>query len=391
MKKVRIAAGAVASLLAFGLCLSGCGKPDAPYFQKVAQYSFWDNKGEQSIPQYQYYHIMEDFLSQGTVENGKIINDKGESLKILFLGWDGTRADTMANIFYDANSFDTNGYNYEAENYSGLHKMKKTGGLYLAYAGGEKGTESEQETSTCAGWTSELTGGWNTLHGVDTNQDVKKADVDTIMMKYAKLGVPTGFAFDWGEYFDIALRHEVAYSMEHPELPITYRDIDRPHASGVEDMLKNENKKKEEDLNASLEYYNAVAMEEGTISKQSTYDIAQRDYLLGRISAGDTIVAGVFHRPDTNGHTTGFTNENPNYVNAVRNADNYLYDLLGAIEQREKTNHEKWLVLVAADHGGSDLGHGKQIAEHRTVWMACNYPVNEKYFGKNYDGFKENP
>ena len=56
----------------------------------------------------------------------------------------------------------------------------------------EKGTESAQETSTCAGWTSELTGGWKTLHGVDSNNDVKKADVDTIMLKYAKLGVATG-------------------------------------------------------------------------------------------------------------------------------------------------------------------------------------------------------
>lgn len=59
-------------------------------------------------------------------------------------------ADAIANLFYDANCFDTNGHNYEAASYSGLHRLKKTGGLYLAYAGGEKGTESAQETSTCA-------------------------------------------------------------------------------------------------------------------------------------------------------------------------------------------------------------------------------------------------
>jgi len=172
-------------------------------------------------------------------------------------------------------------------------------------------------------------------------------------------------------------------------LPVTYRDIDRPRAGNVNEMLKNEGKKKEKELNAPLEAYNAVAMEVGEISKQCAYDISMRDYLLGRMEKGDTIVAGVFHRPDSNGHLAGFANENPHYVNAVRNADLYLCDLLDAVEQREKQFNEKWLVLVAADHGGSKQGHGKQVAEHRTIWMACNYPVEQKYFGVHYNGFQE--
>ena len=203
------------------------------------------------------------------------------------------------------------------------------------------------------------------------------------------LGVATGFAFDWGEYFDVTLKNEVQYIMEHPDLPVTYRDIDRPRAGNVNEMLKNEGKKKEKELNAPLEAYNTVAMEVGEISKQCAYDISMRDYLLGRMEKGDTIVAGVFHRPDSNGHLAGFANENPHYVNAVRNADLYLCDLLDAVEQREKQFNEKWLVLVAADHGGSKQGHGKQVAEHRTIWMACNYPVEQKYFGVHYNGFQE--
>ena len=297
MKKGRIISSMLVLIMASGFVLSGCGKADAKYFAKVSQYSFWDNQGAESIPQYQYYHIMDQFLSRGTVQDGKLVDSEGKTLKVLFLGWDGVRADAIANLFYDANCFDTNGHNYEAASYSGLHRLKKTGGLYLAYAGGEKGTESAQETSTCAGWTSELTGGWKTLHGVDSNNDVKKADVDTIMLKYAKLGVATGFAFDWGEYFDVTLKNEVQYIMEHPDLPVTYRDIDRPRAGNVNEMLKNEGKKKEKELNAPLEAYNAVAMEVGEISKQCAYDISMRDYLLGRMEKGDTIVAGGFHRP----------------------------------------------------------------------------------------------
>ncbi len=390
MKHMRIAAGVLAATVLTGFALSGCTKTDDEYFNKVSQYSFWHNTGAQAIPQYQYYHIMDDFLSEGTIRDGRIIDSDGKIRKVLFLGWDGTRADAMTNLFYDENNFDTNGYNYEAADYSGLHRLKESGGLYIAYAGGEKGTDSEQEPSTCPGWTSELTGGWNTLHGVKTNSDALNADVDTIMMKYAKLGVATGFAFDWGEYFDIVLENEIGYIMDHPELPITYRDIDRPHASSTEDMLKNEGRESEDQLNAPLDYYNAVAMEDGTINELSTYDIGTRDYLISRMDAGDTIVAGVFHRPDTNGHTTGFTNENPHYVNSVRNADLYLNDLLDEIENREQQYNEKWLVIVSADHGGSELGHGLQILEHRTIWMACNMPVDEKYYGVNYDGFKEN-
>lgn len=91
----------------------------------------------------------------------------------------------------------------------------------------------------------------------------------------------------------LQLKNEVQYIMEHPDLPVTYRDIDRPRAGNVNEMLKNEGKKKEKELNAPLEAYNAVAMEVGEISKQCAYDISMRDYLLGRMEKGDTIVAGV--------------------------------------------------------------------------------------------------
>lgn len=52
--------------------------------------------------------------------------------------------------------------------------------------------------------------------------------------------------------------------------------------------------------------------------------------------------------------------------------------------------NEEWLVIVTADHGGSGRGHGKQIYEHRTIWMATNMKVDESLYGKGYDGYKEN-
>ena len=101
MKHTRIAAGVLAATVLTGFALSGCTKTDDEYFNKVSQYSFWDNTGAQAIPQYQYYHIMDEFLSEGTIQNGQIVDSEGKIRKVLFLGWDGTRADAMTNLFYD--------------------------------------------------------------------------------------------------------------------------------------------------------------------------------------------------------------------------------------------------------------------------------------------------
>ena len=32
-------------------------------------------------------------------------------------------------------------------------------------------------------------------------------------------------------------------------------------------------------------------------------------------------------------------------------------------------NDEDWLIIVTTDHGGSEKGHGKDIPEHRTIFV----------------------
>jgi len=67
MKKGRIISSMLVLIMASGFVLSGCGKADAKYFAKVSQYSFWDNQGAESIPQYQYYHIMDQLRREITI------------------------------------------------------------------------------------------------------------------------------------------------------------------------------------------------------------------------------------------------------------------------------------------------------------------------------------
>lgn len=276
------------------------------------------------------------------------------------------------------------------DDYSGIRKLKSQGGLYLAYAGGETSKESEQQTSTCAGWTSILTGGWKTYHGVDYNDDIKGAEAETIMLQLAKKGLDTGLAFDWGQLFDTTFQTEIDYLLSNPDTSIRLRDIDRPKALTKADIVKFEELSNEKDIRAkSLEHYNAVAME-GEIHSRAKYDIAMRDYIIDRIKADDDFVGGIFHRPDTNGHNYGFTNDNAHYVNSIRNADNYLYQIMGILEEREISHNEDWLIVVTADHGGSKKNHGKQTAEHRTTWIAVNKTIKYDFYGKNYNGFIEN-
>lgn len=389
MKRIFKASAVFILIGVIALAVTACNPNDKEYFKRVTSYSFWDNTGNEAIAQYKFYDIMDKHLSTDTlIESGNAIGTDGKIKKVLFIGWDGARADALTNIFYDENSFDTNNYNYQADTYSGLHRLKKQGGLYLAYAGGEKGKDSEQQTSTCAGWTSELTGGWNTLHGVDTNDDMKKSHVDTIMLKYAKLGLNTGLAFDWGQLFDLTLSSEVDYLVGNPDIPMRLKDIDRPIAAGNADIMKYEGLKNEKDIRAkSIAHYNEVAMTD--IHKYAKYDVAMRDYLIDVINEGDDIVGGIFHRPDTNGHTTGFGNGNVDYVNSIRNVDVYLYEILNVIEERQNLFNEDWLVIVTADHGGSGQGHGEQVYEHRTIWLASNKLVSTSYYGKGYNGYVE--
>ena len=93
-KKVFVFIAGVA-LVAAILCCAACTETEGKaYFERVAAYSFWDNKAEESIAQYKLYEIMDAYLADGTIdESGSVIGKNGKVKKVLFLGWDGVRAD----------------------------------------------------------------------------------------------------------------------------------------------------------------------------------------------------------------------------------------------------------------------------------------------------------
>lgn len=372
MKLYKIISSTVALIAVVGTIagtLAGCNKDEKPqsdsdYLKKVSAYSFWSNSSENAIAEYNTYNHVHDFLDVCEIKDGNAYAPNGKIRKVLFIGFDGMRADALPYVLADA-------YN-SVTNVSTVKRLQQSGGLYIAYCGGETGTETEQTTSTSASWTSHFTGVWGAKHGIKTNDDSKNMDYKTFMLEYAEKGLNSSLAFDWDQYLDVNLKEEVKYVLNN-KLPMQFCDIDRSKADKLEKTRAE-----------TLELYNFVAPE--APSDSVPYDTGMRDYVLDRMAQGDDVICGIFHNIDSAGHSYGF-GVSTQYKGAVLNCDMYANSILNAVEEREKNYNEEWLVVFANDHGGLGTGHGEQTLEERTTWIATNKAFDKKYYSVGYDGF----
>lgn len=379
MKKSKKLISVISAVLALAVIMmdfTACQKEETPesdsnYLANVNNYSFWSNTADTAIAEYNTYNHVHSFLDECEIVNGDAIAPNGKIRKVLFLGFDGMRADAVAYVLEDKNS-DKYAANNSKTNVSALKRLAQQGGIYIGYCGGETGTETEQTTSTSASWASHFTGVWGSKHGIKTNDDSKNMDYKTYMLEYAEKGLNSSIAFDWDQYLDVNIKEEVQYVMDN-NLPMVFCDLDRVKA----DKLK---KTRAE----TIELFNFVAPE--TPCDSSPYDTGVRDFVIDRMEQGDDVITGIFHNIDSAGHSYGF-GISTQYTGAVMNCDMYANSILNAIEQRERNYNEEWLVVCANDHGGLGQGHGSQTLEERTTWLASNIPFDEKYFSSGYDGF----
>ena len=70
---------------------------------------------------------------------------------------------------------------------------------------------------------------------------------------------------------------------------------------------------------------------------------------------------------DEAGHSTGFSSENPEYIEAIQVADGHVGTIIDAVAARPA--EEEWLFLMTTDHGGEGTSHGLQIPENQTIWV----------------------
>lgn len=326
-------------MMAAGLAAcNSAPKEDAEYFDTISSYTFWENEGSEAIPQPNIGQMVWDFLRTPT--------DDGRAKKVAFIGYDGCRSDVLIHSLVSG----AQGGVTEKNPNSALNKLLDEGGhIYHAYAGGIKGTATEQHTSTAPGWSALTTRVWGQLNGITDNGMPKNINYKTFMLQAAEeLGMRATFGASWQPHFTENYVDEIQYVKDHPEIQMTYH------------LVKD--------------------------------DAELRDYLIDCVTAGSEnekdIIFGTFEATDHAGHNTGFANDNPDYIEGFLSEEQMALDILNAIESRPTYNQENWLIVIVTDHGGIGTSHGGQTLEERNTWVACNREIGREYMSAGgYNGY----
>ena len=207
------------------------------YLDSVLKYDIWSNSFEQSIPIYRIYHHVHRFMDECEIKDGNAISPDGKIRKVLFLGYDGMRADMASALLTRKNEFDDS-LDCANTSFSGIKEVSRKGGLYLAYCGGEAGTETQQTTSTSAGWTAQFTGVWGTENGIKTNEDTKNMLHETFMLEYAEKGLASSLNFTWDPLFDVNYAPEVRQAIKRNDIKMDFCDTDRKKGVSISKALK---------------------------------------------------------------------------------------------------------------------------------------------------------
>lgn len=337
---------------------------DKEYLDYINSGTVWKNDFESSLPICAVYTHIHSFLDKCEINDGNAVDSDGKIRKVLFLGYDGMRADTAQKMLEMKNAYNKDLPSFTNE-FGGISEVAKLGGIYLAYCGGYTDTLYQQSSDTAAGWTAQFTGKWGLNNGVKENDDTKKLSAKTVILEYAEKGLATSINFDWEPLFTVNLKSEINYVMAHSELGAKY--------------IANCKRKSA----CNTDFDNFIAVDSLSVGIGDTF---ARDCTLNRINAGDSVIIGIYDSIDGAGHSSGFSKDNDTYFSAAMTCDTYTYQILREIKSREEKLNEKWLIILANDHGGKDRGHGGQTLEERTTFIASNIPFDEKLLGKSYNG-----
>lgn len=278
----------------------------------------YENTVETAYPQTDLYGIIDEhFRSQ--LPEGKT------EKKAIIIGYDGCRADVLTQV---------------QENNSAIGYLLENGGSNnLTYCGGVNYPEvNTQDTSTAPGWCSILTGQWADVHGVTGNDIPKSMDAKTLMTTLTEDGIigSASFITKWAGHFsrkNATYLPEVDYCTAHA-LPVSFNKCE-----------------------GNDESHDFVMAE--------IQDPACSDFILV-----------IYEHTDSEGHSYGFTINNPGYQEAFVESDACSYEVIKAIEERETYDTEDWLIIVTSDHGGKGTGHGKASIQERMTFAVMNKEWN---------------
>ncbi|WBV55167.1 alkaline phosphatase family protein [Chryseobacterium daecheongense] len=223
-----------------------------------------------------------------------------QTKKVLFIGIDGCRADVMM-------SSDTP--NIKSLITKSVYSLD---GLCAA------------TTWSGNGWSTMLTGVWQTKHNVQDNNFTNPNYVN---------------------YRDFLTRAE-AYNSN-------LRTISLVHWSSINDIII-----KNADVKTNFSTDLAV--------KNAAVDALQND--------NPDILFVDFDDVDHAGHSYGFSSTVPQYVSSMQTTDTYIGEIVNAMKNRSTYNNEDWLVVLTTDHGAVNNGHGGGNLSERNIFTIYSNP-----------------
>ena len=267
--------------------------------------------------------------------------DTGDK-KVVFVIVDGISADQLKNA-----------------NTPHLDAIAKAGSYSDAYVGGDAGTYSETPTISAVGYNSLLTGTWANKHNVWGN-GIKEPNYNypTIFRLAKDVNPDTNIAVfsSWldnrtklvGDGLEATNKIKVDISFDGLE----HDTINYPH---------------DKERNFMRRIDEAVTNKAATEIKDIAPDIS---WVYLEFS-------------DDMGHMFG---DSPQFEDAIAFEDAQIGKIWEAIQQREATTDEEWLLIVTTDHGRSKSngkGHGGQSDRERSTWVITNTKNTNKYFKTN--------
>lgn len=293
--------------------------PDTGYEETVDALTIMDNTRQTALPQTEVYDIIMDHFNSPLTE--------GKKKKAIVIGYDGCRADALSLICDDKAS--------------GVADLLNDGGhAVFSYCGGVNMPEKNtQDTSTAPGWCSMLTGKWADVHGVYENYQPKEVEPKTLLISLIEEGKIDSSAFyvSWPGHFSknsATYINELNY-IEQNKLNSVFLKADDDDGTKA-NVLADINKAECSDfIFLTLEY------------------------------------------TDHNGHTTGFSIQNPKYVDGFYSADETGAQIIQAIKSRPSFDKEDWLILITTDHGGIKRNHGGPSVQERITFIVSNKEITQ--------------
>ena len=260
------------------------------------------------------------------------------SKKVLFVILDGIPADVIDSVATP-----------------NMDKISAIGGFTKASMGGEVGGYSETPTISAVGYNSLLTGVWANKHNVWGNS-IKAPNYNYwTIFRILKEADPTKKTAIFSTWLDNRTK------LVGANLPQTGNFVFDYYFDGLE--LDSLNFPHDDDKFYIHRIDEAVSKEAARYISEEAPDLSWM-YL---------------EYSDDMGH--GFGNS-PEMIDGVKKADIQIGRVWKAIQYREETFGEDWLIVITTDHGRTDdgFGHGGHSARERATWIVTNSKNTNSHF-----------